>query len=93
MTRNRSNSSVAEPGAAGSGFRIRVGSQSRAKNRIKEASRDPDRQVVCRELPKDLTMFEDRPQDPPATRAGSCQELIELIREALAAPRAEEATA
>jgi Fe-S oxidoreductase len=93
MTRNRSNSFCCGAGGGRIWIPDPVGSEKPAQNRIKEAAAIPDLQVYVVSCPKDLTMFEDALKTTGNEGRFVVRELIELIREALPAPRAEEATA
>jgi Fe-S oxidoreductase len=93
MARNRSNSFCCGAGGGRIWIPDPVGSEKPAQNRIKEAAAIPDLQVYVVSCPKDLTMFEDALKTTGNEGRFVVRELIELIREAMPAPRAEEATA
>jgi Fe-S oxidoreductase/nitrate reductase gamma subunit len=66
-----------------------VGSEKPAQNRIKEAAAIPGLEVYVVSCPKDLTMFEDALKTTGNEGKFVVKELIELIREAIPARRAE----
>jgi Fe-S oxidoreductase/nitrate reductase gamma subunit len=66
-----------------------VGSEKPAQNRIKEAAAIPGLEVYVVSCPKDLTMFEDALKTTGNEGKFVVKELIELIREAVPARRAE----
>jgi Fe-S oxidoreductase len=70
-----------------------VGSEKPAQNRIKEAAAIPGLEVYVVSCPKDLTMFEDALKTTGNEGKFVVKELIELIREAVPARRAEEVPA
>jgi Fe-S oxidoreductase/nitrate reductase gamma subunit len=70
-----------------------VGSEKPAQNRMKEAAVIPGLEVYVVSCPKDLTMFEDALKTTGNEGKFVVKELIELIREAIPARRAEEVTA
>ena len=67
-----------------------VGSEKPAQNRMKEAAAIPGLEVYVVSCPKDLTMFEDALKTTGNEGKFVVKELIELIREAIPARRAEE---
>ena len=93
MARNRANSFCCGAGGGRIWIPDPVGAEKPAQNRIKEAAAIPDLQVYVVSCPKDLTMFEDALKTTGNEGRFVVRELIELIREAMPAPRAEEATA
>jgi len=66
-----------------------VGSEKPAQNRMKEAAAIPGLEVYVVSCPKDLTMFEDALKTTGNEGKFVVKELIELIREAIPAQRAE----
>jgi Fe-S oxidoreductase len=66
-----------------------VGSEKPAQNRIKEAAAIPGLEIYVVSCPKDLTMFEDALKTTGNEGKFVVKELIELIREAVPARRAE----
>ena len=66
-----------------------VGSEKPAQNRMKEAAAIPGLEVYVVSCPKDLTMFEDALKTTGNEGKFVVKELIELIREAVPARRAE----
>jgi Fe-S oxidoreductase len=70
-----------------------VGVEKPAQNRIREAAAIPGLDVYVVSCPKDLTMFEDALKTTGNEGKFVVKELIELIREAVPAPRAEAALA
>jgi Fe-S oxidoreductase/nitrate reductase gamma subunit len=66
-----------------------VGTEKPAQNRIKEAAAIPGLEVYVVSCPKDLTMFEDALKTTGNEGKFVVKELIELIREAVPAQRAE----
>ena len=70
-----------------------VGTEKPAQNRIREAAAIPGLEVYVVSCPKDLTMFEDALKTTGNEGKFVVKELIELIREAVPAPRAEAALA
>jgi Fe-S oxidoreductase/nitrate reductase gamma subunit len=70
-----------------------VGSEKPAQNRMKEAAAIPGLEVYVVSCPKDLTMFEDALKTTGNEGKFVVKELIELMREAIPARRAEEVTA
>ena len=70
-----------------------VGAEKPAQNRIREAAAIPGLEVYVVSCPKDLTMFEDALKTTGNEGKFVVKELIELIREAVPAPRAETALA
>ena len=70
-----------------------VGSEKPAQNRIREAAAIPGLEVYVVSCPKDLTMFEDALKTTGNEGKFVVKELIELIREAIPARRAEEVPA
>jgi Fe-S oxidoreductase len=70
-----------------------VGAEKPAQNRIREAAAIPGLEVYVVSCPKDLTMFEDALKTTGNEGKFAVKELIELIREAVPAPRAETALA
>jgi Fe-S oxidoreductase/nitrate reductase gamma subunit len=70
-----------------------VGSEKPAQNRMKEAAAIPGLEVYVVSCPKDLTMFEDALKTTGNEGKFVVKELIELIREAVPAHRAEEVPA
>ena len=70
-----------------------VGSEKPAQNRMKEAAAIPGLEVYVVSCPKDLTMFEDALKTTGNEGKFVVKELIELIREAIPARRAEEVQA
>ena len=70
-----------------------VGSEKPAQNRMKEAAVIPGLEVYVVSCPKDLTMFEDALKTTGNEGKFVVKELIELMREAIPARRAEEVTA
>jgi Fe-S oxidoreductase/nitrate reductase gamma subunit len=70
-----------------------VGSEKPAQNRMKEAAAIPGLEVYVVSCPKDLTMFEDALKTTGNEGKFVVKELIELIREAIPARRAEEVPA
>jgi Fe-S oxidoreductase len=70
-----------------------VGTEKPAQNRIREAAAIPGLEVYVVSCPKDLTMFEDALKTTGNEGKFVVKELIELIREAVPAPRAEAAPA
>ena len=70
-----------------------VGTEKPAQNRMKEAARIPGLEVYVVSCPKDLTMFEDALKTTGYEGKFVVKELIELVREAIPAPRAEEVPA
>ncbi len=93
MARNRANSFCCGAGGGRIWIPDPVGAEKPAQNRIKEAAAIPDLQVYVVSCPKDLTMFEDALKTTGNEGRFVVRELIELIREAMPAPRAEEAIA
>jgi Fe-S oxidoreductase len=67
-----------------------VGSEKPAQNRMREAAAIPGLEVYVVSCPKDLTMFEDALKTTGNEGKFVVKELIELIREAIPARRAEE---
>src|ERR1700722_8824526 len=67
-----------------------VGSEKPAQNRMKEAAAIPGLEVYVVSCPKDLTMFEDALKTTGNEGKFVVKELIELVREAIPARRAEE---
>jgi Fe-S oxidoreductase len=70
-----------------------VGTEKPAQNRIREAAAIPGLEVYVVSCPKDLTMFEDALKTTGNEGKFVVKELIELIREAIPAKRAEAALA
>jgi Fe-S oxidoreductase len=70
-----------------------VGTEKPAQNRMKEAAAIPGLEVYVVSCPKDLTMFEDALKTTGNEGKFVVKELIELIREAIPARRAEEVNA
>jgi Fe-S oxidoreductase len=70
-----------------------VGTEKPAQNRIREAAAIPGLEVYVVSCPKDLTMFEDALKTTGNEGKFVVKELIELIREAIPAQRAEAALA
>jgi Fe-S oxidoreductase/nitrate reductase gamma subunit len=70
-----------------------VGTEKPAQNRIREAAAIPGLEVYVVSCPKDLTMFEDALKTTGNEGKFVVKELIELIREAIPARRAEAALA
>ncbi len=70
-----------------------VGSEKPAQNRMREAAAIPGLEVYVVSCPKDLTMFEDALKTTGNEGKFVVKELIELIREAIPARRAEEVPA
>jgi Fe-S oxidoreductase len=66
-----------------------VGAEKPAQNRMKEAAAIAGLEVYVVSCPKDLTMFEDALKTTGNEGKFVVKELIELIREAIPAPRAE----
>jgi Fe-S oxidoreductase len=67
-----------------------VGTEKPAQNRMKEAAAIPGLEVYVVSCPKDLTMFEDALKTTGNEGKFVVKELIELVREAIPARRAEE---
>jgi Fe-S oxidoreductase len=70
-----------------------VGTEKPAQNRIREAAAIPGLEIYVVSCPKDLTMFEDALKTTGNEGKFVVKELIELIREAVPAPRTEAALA
>ena len=70
-----------------------MGTEKPAQNRMREAAAIPGLEIYVVSCPKDLTMFEDALKTTGNEGKFVVKELIELIREAVPAPRAEAALA
>jgi Fe-S oxidoreductase len=90
MGRSRANSFCCGAGGGRIWIPDPVGSEKPAQNRIKEAAAIPNLEVYVVSCPKDLTMFEDALKTTGNEGKFVVKELIELIREAIPAPRSEE---
>ena len=93
MGRSRANSFCCGAGGGRIWIPDPVGTEKPAQNRIKEAAAIPGIEVYVVSCPKDLTMFEDALKTTGNEGKFVVRELIELIREAIPARRAEELTA
>jgi Fe-S oxidoreductase len=90
MGRSRANSFCCGAGGGRIWIPDPVATEKPAQNRIKEAAAIPDLEVYVVSCPKDLTMFEDALKTTGNEGKFVVRELIELIREAIPAPRTEE---
>jgi Fe-S oxidoreductase len=90
MGRSRANSFCCGAGGGRIWIPDPVATEKPAQNRIKEAAAIPGLQVYVVSCPKDLTMFEDALKTTGNEGKFVVRELIELIREAIPAPRTEE---
>jgi Fe-S oxidoreductase len=90
MGRSRANSFCCGAGGGRIWIPDPVATEKPAQNRIKEAAAIPGLQVYVVSCPKDLTMFEDALKTTGNEGKFVVKELIELIREAIPAPRTEE---
>jgi Fe-S oxidoreductase/nitrate reductase gamma subunit len=93
MGRSRDNSFCCGAGGGRIWIPDPVGTEKPAQNRIREAAAIPGLEVYVVSCPKDLTMFEDALKTTGNEGKFVVKELIELIREAVPAPRAEAALA
>ncbi len=93
MGRCRSNSFCCGAGGGRIWTPDPVGAEKPAQNRIKEAAAIPGLEVYVVSCPKDLTMFEDAVKTTGNEGKFVVKELIELVREAVAAPQPVEAVA
>ncbi len=93
MGRSRANSFCCGAGGGRIWIPDPVGAEKPAQNRIKEAAAIPGLEVYVVSCPKDLTMFEDALKTTGNEGKFVVKELIELMREAVAAARTEEALA
>jgi Fe-S oxidoreductase len=93
MGRSRANSFCCGAGGGRIWIPDPVATEKPAQNRIKEAAAIPGLQVYVVSCPKDLTMFEDALKTTGNEGKFVVRELIELIREAIPAPRTEEVQA
>jgi Fe-S oxidoreductase len=93
MGRSRANSFCCGAGGGRIWIPDPVATEKPAQNRIKEAATIPDLEVYVVSCPKDLTMFEDALKTTGNEGRFVVRELIELIREAVPAPRTEEVCA
>ena len=89
MGRCRANSFCCGAGGGRIWIPIRSATEKPAQNRIKEAAAIPGLEVYVVSCPKDLTMFEDAVKTTGNEGKFVVRELIELIREAIPAPRTE----
>lgn len=88
MGRCRANSFCCGAGGGRIWIPDPAGSEKPAQNRIKEAAAIPGIEVYAVSCPKDLTMFEDALKTTGFEGKFVVREIIELIREAIPAPRA-----
>lgn len=93
MPRNRSNSFCCGAGGGRIWIPDPVGQEKPAQNRMREAAAIPGLEVYVVSCPKDLTMFEDALKTTGNEGRFVVRELIELVREAVAAPVREELVA
>lgn len=93
MGRCRANSFCCGAGGGRIWIPDPVGSEKPAQNRMKEAAAIDGLQVYVVSCPKDLTMFEDALKTTGNEGKFVVKELIELIREAVAPPPGEAASA
>jgi Fe-S oxidoreductase len=93
MGRSRANSFCCGAGGGRIWIPDPVGTEKPAQNRIKEAAAIPGLEVYVVSCPKDLTMFEDALKTTGNEGKFVVKELIELVREAVAAPRPTEVSA
>jgi Fe-S oxidoreductase len=87
MGRCRANSFCCGAGGGRIWIPDPAGSEKPAENRIKEAAAIPGIEVYAVSCPKDLTMFEDALKSTGLEGKFVVREIIELIREAIPAPR------
>lgn len=92
MGRSRDNSFCCGAGGGRIWMPDPVGTEKPAQNRIREAAVIDGLQVYVVSCPKDLTMFEDALKTTGNEGRFVVQELIELVREAVAAPVRSSAT-
>jgi Fe-S oxidoreductase len=93
MGRSRDNSFCCGAGGGRIWIPDPVGTEKPAQNRIREAAAIPGLEIYVVSCPKDLTMFEDALKTTGNEGKFVVKELIELIREAVPAPRNEGALA
>jgi Fe-S oxidoreductase len=93
MGRSRDNSFCCGAGGGRIWIPDPVGTEKPAQNRIREAAAIPGLEIYVVSCPKDLTMFEDALKTTGNEGKFVVKELIELIREAVPAPRNESALA
>jgi Fe-S oxidoreductase len=93
MGRTRDNSFCCGAGGGRIWIPDPVGTEKPAQNRIREAAAIPGLEIYVVSCPKDLTMFEDALKTTGNEGKFVVRELIELIREAVPAPRNEGALA
>jgi Fe-S oxidoreductase len=93
MGRSRDNSFCCGAGGGRIWIPDPVGTEKPAQNRIREAAAIPGLEIYVVSCPKDLTMFEDALKTTGNEGKFVVRELIELIREAVPAPRNEGALA
>ena len=93
MGRSKANSFCCGAGGGRIWIPDPVGSEKPAQNRMREAASIPGLEVYVVSCPKDLTMFEDALKTTGNEGKFVVKELIELIREAVPAARAEQVPA